>query len=189
MADKFGASLRLLHVVRDPFTTMMTGVQESHDHHHGAHYFDGVPDLVELRDVLIREAGKQIVQRIAALDRAGLHAAGEALMGFDARNVVDYAASHGVDLIVMGTHGGGRSRLLIGRFAGRVIRTAPCAVMTVCQAGGKRCSPDARNRGENPCDELQPAAKVRASGRRMSDGELKRREPEQRVVKLTPSAA
>jgi nucleotide-binding universal stress UspA family protein len=154
MADKFGASLRLLHVVRDPFTTMMTGVQESHDHHHGAHYFDGVPDLVELRDVLIREAGKQIVQRIAALDRAGLHAAGEAVIGVGARNVVDYAASHGVDLIVMGTHGGGRSHLLIGRFAGRVIRTAPCAVMAVCKGGSKGSSPDTRSQLEDAREPL-----------------------------------
>jgi nucleotide-binding universal stress UspA family protein len=153
IADKFEASLQLLHVVRDPVATT-TGT-ESHAYHYAFHYFDGVPDLVELRDVLLREAGRQIVQRITAADRTGLHAVGEAVIGFGARTVVEYAESYGADLIVMGTHGGGMSQLPIGRFAGHVIRTAPCAVMAVCEGGSKGSSPDTRSqledtRGENP---------------------------------------
>jgi len=132
IAEKFRASLHLLHVVRDPVTTAMTGV-ESADHHYAAHYFDGVPNLVELRDVLLRDAARQMMRRIAALDRTGVHAAGEAVIGLGVRTVVEFAESYGADLIVMGTHGGGMSQLPIGRFAGRVIRNARCAVMSVCE--------------------------------------------------------
>jgi len=132
IADKFRASLHLLHVVRDPVTTAMTGV-ESADHHYAAHYFDGVPNLVELRDVLLRDAARQMMRRIAALDRTGVHAAGEAVIGLGVRTVVEFAESYGADLIVMGTHGGGMSQLPIGRFARRVIRNAPCTVISVCE--------------------------------------------------------
>jgi universal stress protein A len=46
--------------------------------------------------------------------------------------VCDYAESHGVDLIVLGTHGRtGLSHLLIGSVAERVVRHARCPVLTV----------------------------------------------------------
>ena len=43
-----------------------------------------------------------------------------------------HAATAGVDLIVIGTHGRkGVSRLLLGSVAERVVRAAPCPVLTV----------------------------------------------------------
>ena len=48
-----------------------------------------------------------------------------------ADEIVSYARSSGVDLIVMGTHGrSGVARLLTGSIAERVVRTAPCMVVT-----------------------------------------------------------
>ena len=51
----------------------------------------------------------------------------------DARDVINQTAKElGVDLIVMGTHGRrGISRALLGSVAENVVRTAPCAVLTV----------------------------------------------------------
>jgi nucleotide-binding universal stress UspA family protein len=51
----------------------------------------------------------------------------------DARDVINQTAKElGIDLIVMGTHGRrGISRALLGSVAETVVRTAPCAVLTV----------------------------------------------------------
>ncbi len=46
--------------------------------------------------------------------------------------IVEYAAEHGVDLIVMTTHGrSGISRLIFGSVAESVVRHAPCPVLLV----------------------------------------------------------
>ena len=54
--------------------------------------------------------------------------------GSPAVQILRYAARHGIDLIVLGTHGRtGVSRALLGSVAERVVRTAPCPVLTVSQ--------------------------------------------------------
>lgn len=55
-------------------------------------------------------------------------------LGQPAAEIVTMAESEGVDLIVMGTLGRSAFRqLLAGSVAERVVRTAPCAVLTVKQ--------------------------------------------------------
>ena len=52
--------------------------------------------------------------------------------GSPAAEVVRYAEEHGVDLIVMGTHGRGLvGHVVMGSVAEKVVRTAPCPVLTV----------------------------------------------------------
>jgi nucleotide-binding universal stress UspA family protein len=49
-----------------------------------------------------------------------------------AADIVEYARSEAIDLIVMGTHGRGvLQHLLMGSVAERVVRWAPCPVLTV----------------------------------------------------------
>jgi nucleotide-binding universal stress UspA family protein len=51
--------------------------------------------------------------------------------GNAAEEILEYVR-HGIDLIVMGTHGGRPlDRLLVGSVAGRVSRKAPCSVLTI----------------------------------------------------------
>ena len=58
--------------------------------------------------------------------------------------IVDYAAANDVDLIVMGTHGRGAvAHLLMGSVAERVVRTAPCPVLTVRHPEHEFVLPDA----------------------------------------------
>ena len=50
--------------------------------------------------------------------------------GEPAEEIIRYAASHSIDLIVMGTHGRtGFSRVLLGSVVERVLRGAPCPVL------------------------------------------------------------
>lgn len=49
-----------------------------------------------------------------------------------AHAITDYAKTNAIDLIIVGTHGRGAvSRFLLGSVAERVVRTAPCPVLTV----------------------------------------------------------
>lgn len=53
-------------------------------------------------------------------------------IGVPHRAIVDYAVEHKADLIVIGTHGYGPVKhLLLGSVAERVVREAPCPVVTV----------------------------------------------------------
>jgi nucleotide-binding universal stress UspA family protein len=61
--------------------------------------------------------------------------------GLTAKQIVEYADEHAMDLIVMGTHGRrGFAHLLLGSVAEHVVRTAGCPVLTVrgVQAGRTR---------------------------------------------------
>jgi nucleotide-binding universal stress UspA family protein len=59
-----------------------------------------------------------------------------------ARAIVSYARDHTIDLIVVGTHGRtGFSHALLGSVAERVVRTAPCPVLTVPNVQRRREPP------------------------------------------------
>ena len=61
-----------------------------------------------------------------------------------AEEIVKYAKAHAIDLIVMGTHGrGALAQLLVGSVAERVVRTAPCPVLTVRHPEHEFIVPDA----------------------------------------------
>ncbi len=78
---------------------------------------DAVKDGVEL-------ARKELEQKTATLD--GVTA--ELIIGHTYRSIIDYAATHDVGCIVMGSHKPGFSDFLLGSTAARVVRHAPCAV-------------------------------------------------------------
>jgi nucleotide-binding universal stress UspA family protein len=62
----------------------------------------------------------------------GLDAVTALVFGRPAREIVSYAWRHGIDVIVMGTHGRtGVSRALLGSVAEAVARHASCPVLTV----------------------------------------------------------
>ena len=118
LATALGATIELLHVVEGPPPTHV--ISEGH-----------VPLPLEYRKELRRSADDRFkdwleTARISAPIR---HALGE---GRPFVEIVKHAREHAADLIVMGTHGrGGMSHLLLGSVADKVIRTAPCPVMTV----------------------------------------------------------
>jgi hypothetical protein len=64
-----------------------------------------------------------------------VHATSAVVCGAPVPSIVKAAESAGADLIVMGTHGRrGMGHLLLGSVAERVVRLAPCPVLTVREA-------------------------------------------------------
>jgi nucleotide-binding universal stress UspA family protein len=77
-------------------------------------------------------AAEPRLDRLAAEIGDGVPVVTAVRSGVPAPAIVHYALEHGIDLIVVGTHGRtGVSRALIGSVAERVVRTAPCPVLTV----------------------------------------------------------
>jgi nucleotide-binding universal stress UspA family protein len=61
-----------------------------------------------------------------------------------AEAIVHYAKEHNVDLVVMGTHGRrGFAHMVMGSVTERVVRTAPCPVLTVRHPERDFVGPDA----------------------------------------------
>jgi nucleotide-binding universal stress UspA family protein len=100
-----------------------------------------VQDLLQAAKATIEEYRQRCAAHGLAVDVAcvvGLSASAE---------VVDYATTHGFDLIVIGSHGRtGVRRLLLGSVAERIVRTADRPVLTVHAHDGApaRAATDAR---------------------------------------------
>lgn len=123
LARTFGSSLHLLHVMQNPFLRPMPA------------------DPHELKTA----TAMRLAQQVTEDDRRALHA-NAVLETSDnpAEEIVKYAGAHDIDLIVMGTHGrGGMAQVLMGSVAEKVVRTAPCPVLTVRHPEHEFVVPDA----------------------------------------------
>jgi nucleotide-binding universal stress UspA family protein len=75
---------------------------------------------------------RELTERVRAATARGLTARWELKTGVAPESIVETAGEAGTDLIVIGTHGRtGLSRLVIGSVAERVVRLAPCPVLTM----------------------------------------------------------
>lgn len=84
--------------------------------------------------VVRRDPGEAALTKLQDLVPAGFRDswAVEAAVGPPADTIVRIAEERQVDLIVMGTHGRtGLQHMLLGSVAEKVVRTAPCPVLTV----------------------------------------------------------
>ena len=80
-----------------------------------------------------REAVERVVERAETAGVEGLEAS--VLRGAPHRAIVDYAADHDADLVVMGTHGRtGLERYLLGSVTERVVRLSETPVLAVPDA-------------------------------------------------------
>ena len=69
-----------------------------------------------------------------AADKAGVAVETRLVTGIPSEDIVRLGQELPADLIIMGTHGrSGMSHLLLGSVAERVVRKAPCPVLTVRQ--------------------------------------------------------
>jgi universal stress protein A len=84
-----------------------------------------------------RSAGAQMESFLASVDEPWRSRVKRRFLQGDAAEMIVSAAEHdAIDLIVMGTHGRrGVAHLLLGSVAEKVVRLAPCPVMTICTPG------------------------------------------------------
>jgi universal stress protein A len=79
-----------------------------------------------------QHASKQFKARVGRAKRAGVRATALLLDGTPQEQIPRAARRVHADLIVIGTHGrSGLSKVLLGSVAERVVRFAPCPVLTV----------------------------------------------------------
>jgi nucleotide-binding universal stress UspA family protein len=118
-AEKFGAELYLLHVVQDLALV--------------------IPEVIPVEPPLTPSVQQLTTAVQSAFDRLieenrlrGLTLHREVREGTPFYEIIRYAREATIDLIVMGTHGHtGLAHVLLGSVTEKVVRKAPCPVLTV----------------------------------------------------------
>ena len=118
LAQRFGSELHLLYVVDNSPPLMMN------------------QEMTFPIDDLITEHQADAERRLAKLPAAEwnleVHIVCKVVQGRPFLDIIKYAKDHEIDLIVTGTHGRtGLSHTLLGSVAEKVLRKAPCPVLTV----------------------------------------------------------
>jgi nucleotide-binding universal stress UspA family protein len=118
LARNYNARLHVLHIVEDVMARYATE----------AGYF-----MPSMQEDLEKAARRELDSRLNEEDRTQLNAVGVIETHANISNAICvYAKANAIDLIVTGTHGRGAVKhFLMGSVAERVVRTAPCPVLTV----------------------------------------------------------
>lgn len=122
LAQTFGATLHVLHVTEQVLSAF------------GAEAYTAVaPELQDEADRAAQAGLDAVIASVASgIDVVGALTTSAA----PALAIVEYAQAHDIDLMVMGTHGrGALAHVMVGSVAERVVRLAPCPVLTVRAAG------------------------------------------------------
>jgi len=130
-ARTFGATLHVIHVVENVMARFAA---------------DAYPVMLPDLQREVEEAGeKKLIATLENEDFQQLQAVPAVVTSAaPAAAIVDYARTHGIDLIILGTHGRGAvAKLLMGSVAERVVRTAGCPVLTVRHPEHDFLAPDA----------------------------------------------
>lgn len=119
LADTYGARVHLLHVVQSVYLAAP------------AYDYAGISPAMQLE--IDTAARKQTEAALTDDERRTQRAIAVTVTSMSpAAAIVEYARDHDIDLVILGTHGRGPfSHLLMGSVAERVVRTAPCPVLTV----------------------------------------------------------
>jgi nucleotide-binding universal stress UspA family protein len=126
LASRCGAELKLLHVWQAGAFLAPDGVS-------GA-----PPTALAFSDLVQRNARQELTRFVAELSARGINVkAAWAEQGQPSRVIVEAAKNADADLLVMGTHGlTGLEHALLGSVVEKVLRRAPCPVLSVRSAAG-----------------------------------------------------
>lgn len=118
LADKFGAGLIIVHVL-EPILAPTD-------------FSFGPLSMTDVEDKLADRAQEGIDQAAASLGIPRDKIQSIVARGIGSQEIIRIASENKADLIVMGTHGyTGLTHALLGSTAERVVRRAPCPVLTV----------------------------------------------------------
>ena len=127
MAEKYGARIYIVYVAEDPFSYSSLPLTD----------YSGLPltdiPFNQLEEDMTKYAQERM-QGFLEKDMAEISVAyeGTVLFGQVAAEIIRYAEEKTVDLIIIGTHGfKGLDRMLLGSVAEKVVKLAPCPVMTI----------------------------------------------------------
>jgi nucleotide-binding universal stress UspA family protein len=131
LAGRFGATLHVLHVAENVYVTTF-----------GAETYAAI--IPEMQEEIEAGAKKRLAEAVIDSDHSGPPTRTIVLTAASpSYAIVDYARDHGIDLIVMGTHGrGALAHLVMGSVAERVVRLASCPVLTVRHPEHEFVKPD-----------------------------------------------
>jgi nucleotide-binding universal stress UspA family protein len=94
----------------------------------------GLPGVgvVEMDPEIVKNAERALEQLDKNIGGPEVQSAYHVREGNVSKDIVDFAETHGVDLLVMATRGlTGVSRFLLGSNTERIVRVAPCPVLTI----------------------------------------------------------
>ena len=118
LTKHYSAKLYILHVVYD--ITQATGFHVPH--------ISTDKVFQEMNEWAMNEIGTCCIEEIRGLP--GVEK--KVMQGVPYEEIIKFAADEKIDMIIMGTYGRvGLQRLIFGNTAERVVRRAPCPVMTV----------------------------------------------------------
>lgn len=122
LSEKFGAGLHLLHVVREMQVPLNPGLMEAYE------------KLQRQRHDLLNSAGEQLLNQAKRMaESKGIDSVESDIgSGDPATAIVEYAAKHQIDLIVIGSRGLGRvESMLMGSVSRKVSNTtrANCLII------------------------------------------------------------
>jgi nucleotide-binding universal stress UspA family protein len=118
LGENFGAEVQLMHVVEMPFMPSYTTA--------------GIPELSVPVEQVQQESRRRLEELAEGYEDICPDLVTHVSMGAPFVEIVQEAKRGEFDLIVIGTHGhGGLKHMLIGSVAEKVVRKAPCPVLTV----------------------------------------------------------
>jgi nucleotide-binding universal stress UspA family protein len=131
LARTFGARLHVVHAVENIAVRLASEMS--------------IAFLPELQAQIEADARTRVEALVTGEDKTTLNAKTAVITATGTADaIVQYAKDHAIDLIVMGTHGRrALEHLLMGSVAERVVRTAPCPVLTVRHPEREFVGPDA----------------------------------------------
>lgn len=119
LAQAFKAELHLLHVLADLLHQPWVG-------------YAPAAKFIDLVEQFEANARMRLLRLVPRDDVATGRVVVAAVLGNSAEEILKYAARQNIDLIVCGTHGrGGFDHVVMGSTAERIVRLAPCPVLTV----------------------------------------------------------